>query len=335
MKKHTLALMKKAFVALALSSVSCVDRLETVPEFSSVDSNQIVVDGFISDQPGPYFVRIFKPSSIVDVLEFREDVNAKQVTIFDDQGNEEVLDGERGFYFSSPNGIRGVVGRKYNLRIELFDGRVFTSVPDELQPPGTIDSIMVKFETNKPLSGPTEYSYRVSINSTTPANSFFRWKYTGVFFIQTLQGGCWSRIFEERPNVSDGEFVQDGQFKSVEVGIVPVNETTFFKKFMIQIDQMSLNQASFTFWKTARDQFDARQSLFQPGIGALPSNIFEEVTKEPAMGLFYATAITTKQIFLTKNDVPVLIPPFTAQIEAPCVNVFRNATEIKPPGWVD
>lgn len=217
----------------------------------------------------------------------------------------------------------------------MFDGRIFISTPDELQPPGKINNIEVKFESNKPLSGPTEYSYRVFINATTGSNSYFRWRYTGIFYVETSQGGCWSRIFEEKPKVSDGELVQGGQFKLVEVGAVPVNENTFYNKFMVQVDQMSLNRSSFDYWKIIRDQFDAKKSLFQPSIGALPTNIFEENTNEPALGLFYATAITTERIFLTKDDVPVLLPPYTLQVDAPCVRVFRNATTIRPPGWMD
>ncbi len=314
---------------------SCVDRLETDTLFSKPDDNQIVVDGFISDQPGPYVVKIFKPSVVTDNLQLQEGLTVKKVTIFDDQGNEEALEGDRGLYSTRPDGIRGVVGRKYSVRIELLDGRIFTSVADELQPPGEIDSIMVKFETHKPLSGPTEYSFRVFVDATTGPNTFVRWRYTGVFFIKTGQGECWAKFFEQRPNVSDGEFVQGDQFKSVEVGQVPVNELTFFQKFMVEVDQMSLNRASFDFFKTVRDQFDAKQSLFQPAIGALPSSIFEETTGEPALGLFYATAITTKRIFLTRSDVPVLLPVFDTGVDVDCVRAFRNAVADKPPGWMD
>lgn len=253
---------------------SCVNPLD-IEESSFNADKQIVIDGYISDQPGPYIVRVFRPSAIDDVLNSRERVNAKQVSIFDDSGNREILAGERGFYYTNPNGIRGVVGRKYWLEVELLDGRIFRSMPDELQPSGSIDNVYVEFDTNKPLQGPTEYLFRVYIDATTGPNSLIRWRDTGIYYIETLQGGCWPHVYEPGPQVSDGQFVQGGKFKAVLVGSVPVNQYTFYSKFMVRVEQMSLTKSAFDFWKIAADQFDAKESLFQPAIGSLPATIFE------------------------------------------------------------
>ena len=321
-------------ISLIVTS-SCVDRLDMEDKKLEENNSQIVIDGYISDQPGPYFVRVFKPSAVDDVLNSRDVINAKQVTIFDDQGNKEILAGERGRYYTDPGGIRGVVGNKYWVEVELLDGRIFKSTPDEIVPSGTVDSVYVEFESNKPLRGPTEYYFNVFLDATTGLNSFVRWKYTGIYYITTQLGGCWSWRYEKGPQVSDGQVVQDGKFKSVPVGTVRIDEYTFYSKFMVRIEQMSLSREAFDFWKTAADQFNSKESLFQPGFGSLPTNIYEVTTNEPALGLFYATSISKKNIFLTKDDVPVPVPPYTLQIDAPCVNIFAPASAFRPLDWVE
>jgi len=310
-----------------------VDRLDVEANTFDQDNSQIVIDGYISDQPGPYYVKISRPSAADDVLEARANVNAKQVTIFDGEGNNEILQGDRGFYYSDPLGMRGVVGRKYWLEVELFDGRLFKSIPEEIQPSGTIDSVYVEFDSYKPLKGPTVYFFRVFIDATAGPNPYFRWRDTGVYYITTQQGGCWPSIYEPGPQVSDGQFVQGGKFKSVLVSLIPVNEYTFYSKFMVRVEQMSLSKTAFDFWKVVADQLNSKESLFQPGFGSLSTNVYEVNTNEPAMGIFFATSISRKNLFLTKDNVPVKVPPYTLEINAPCINVFRHATAFRPADW--
>lgn len=322
-----------SFTILMLVNNSCVDRLDIEANTFDKSSSQIVIDGYISDQPGPYYVKIFKPSAVDDVLNAREGLQAKQVLIFDDAGNQERLEGERGLYYTNPLGMQGVVGRKYWLEVELLDGRLFKSRPEEIQPSGTIDSIYVEFDSYKPLRGPTQYFFRVFIDATAGLNSYIRWRDTGIFYIETLQGGCYPSIYEQGAQVSDGQFVQGGKFKSILVGAVYINQYTFYSKYMVRVEQMSLNKEAFDFWKIAADQFNSKESLFQPSFGSLPKNIYEVNTNEPALGFFYAASIVRKNIFLTRDDVPVPVPPYTLEINAPCVNVFSNATPIKPFDW--
>src|SRR4051812_22605403 len=71
----------------------------------------IVVEGMITDQPGPYNVDLSYSNNINEALSFVNKVRQASVVLFDDQGNSEVLrEVAPGNYQTSANGIKGIVG---------------------------------------------------------------------------------------------------------------------------------------------------------------------------------------------------------------------------------
>ena len=70
--------------------ISCIDRINI--EVPDSYSSQLVVDGVITDEPGPYTVTLTKATRIEKFLQFhREYVTEAKVTIADNEGNAEVL----------------------------------------------------------------------------------------------------------------------------------------------------------------------------------------------------------------------------------------------------
>ena len=59
-----------------------------------------------------------------------------------------------------------------------------------------------------------------------------------------------------------------------------------------------------------QSQKEAVGSLFQPITGVIPTNIFEINNAQGAEGIFYASAISKKQIYLDKNTnfVQLIVP---------------------------
>src|SRR5690349_3594891 len=113
-----------AFVSVILL-MSCVDRID----FETTDDEYpVVVTGFISDQPGPYEVHVSRSFDVQARSTTPKSISAKKVTIFDDTGYAEVLqERDLGVYTTNVNGIRGKVGRKYSVRVELLDGKIYES----------------------------------------------------------------------------------------------------------------------------------------------------------------------------------------------------------------
>jgi Domain of unknown function (DUF4249) len=178
--------MKKALLLFTMALIwgSCIDRID----FSSPDiTSQLVVDGMITDEPGPYTIKLSRTQEPYDITSIKK-VSAKTVSIFDNIGNTEVLKEIRlGEYQTNPNGIRGVVGREYSVRIETFDNKIYESIPEKINPAGSIENFYYTFEQFQPESGPTKYQFKffIDANGNNEGDNLFRWKLSAVYLVET------------------------------------------------------------------------------------------------------------------------------------------------------
>ena len=162
----------------------CVDRIDfDIPGNVSLN---LVVNGLVSNQPGPYKIELSSGFDLDSRLR-RQAINAKLVALYDNVGTYEVLtQGNTGLYFTDANGIRGETGRVYTLHIELFDGRVYESIPDTLFDGGSLDSVYSNFRQTT-LTDSATYGFDILFNATTTSkdNFFIQWKFTGTFKVIT------------------------------------------------------------------------------------------------------------------------------------------------------
>lgn len=333
-----------AFLFLILLLLdACVDRI--VFDVDTPSTFSIVVDGHISDEPGPYVIKISKAFDIESKLSIKTPITVKKLTLSDDEGTSEMLAEVRdGEYQTSVNGIRGVIGRKYSIEIELLDGRVYQSTPDPLLPSGAVESVSYKYKEEKNPTGPSKYGFDVSFNSTSGGldNYYFLWRFVGTFQVETnpelntepcgesrcpkplpcsayaLVNGeltevrpcecctCWTSIFNTEPVISNNQIISDGQFSNVIAGYVPIDRWVFMHKVHAEVQQMSLSPQAFKFWKAVKAQKQANGSLFQPVAGKIPSNFFQVSGQKGGgvEGIFFATSIAKGSVFITRDDVP-------------------------------
>jgi Domain of unknown function (DUF4249) len=359
--------MKKSiilFVAIILFD-SCVDRISIeVPAGGDI----LVVDGLITNEPGPYTVEITRAAKLDTDLNFRKFVTAKSVAIFDNLGNSEVLtEVEQGIYKTRPNGIRGVVGREYHVRIETRDGKIFESVPEKIKPVGKIDTVYYETVSFQPIDAPTTHGFDIYMDAKglPDSDNQLRWKFSATYLVKTfpelhtvligenmvpdplpcssfrLSNGsvlpvpgkpcdcctCWVTQNEDKPHVSDNQFVSNGNFKRIKLGYVPFSNLYFYDKVMIEVRQLSLSRTAFDFWKNIQAQKEGSGSLFQPPSGVVRTNIFEKNGAEQAQGLFYAAGASKKVIFIT---IPGTAAP--APINNSCL-LYKYSTTQQPTDW--
>lgn len=182
-------------------TLSCVDRIAF--DVKQPDEFPLTISGHITNLRGPYTVKIIRAYDIDSRDDLRTPVSVNRVTILDDQGNsEDLTEDQIGMYHTDPDGMRGVVGRVYRLRVELRNGEVVESTPDTLLAPGKLDTTYYRFEKTN-FVGPSEYAFKVLFSGTNAESNanFFQWRFIGTFKVNTVP--------EEDPNHIDGCYAPD------------------------------------------------------------------------------------------------------------------------------
>src|SRR5258706_3126687 len=183
-------------VLLILLTSACVDTLSVA--INKEISLGVSIDGFISDQPGPYEIRINSIFDIESKESRKTPVSVRNLTISDDKGNSEALkEIDAGIYQTNPSGIKGEAGGVYKMRVELFDGRIYESLPDTILASGSLDSLYLVFKEGHDGLGVKQYYFDLLFDASYDEriNNHFLWSFQGTFQSEThpewyTGGGC-------------------------------------------------------------------------------------------------------------------------------------------------
>lgn len=145
---------------------------------------------------------------------------------------------------------------------------------------------------------------------------------------------CWATRYEEVPQLSDQFKVQNNHYQNILVGEVPITNNIFHRKVLVEIEQMTVSEVAFNFYRAIRSQKLGAADLFQPQIGQLTGNIRALDPNDQVLGLFHAGAVDSKFIYLYREDVPYNITPITFRT-LPCYDAYLNATAEKPIRWIN
>jgi len=128
-----------------INVTSCLD--EYWPDLGTKYDELLVVDGLLSNQPGPYTVKLSMSSSIERAV-YRP-LSNYEVIISDDIGNTELLaETENGTYQTFQDGIQGVIGRSYKLTINSPKNERYETEFEILKKPIEIDNVYTEVDYN-------------------------------------------------------------------------------------------------------------------------------------------------------------------------------------------
>ncbi len=350
---------------------SCIDPLAVkVP----VNENTLVVDGLITDQQGPYQVKLFYSSKLdtISIMKPRFETGA-QVWVSDDTGfQESLLEVAPGIYQTQT--MQGAVGKSYSLRILTKKNVEYVSDASLLTPAGTIDRIYVEYDPQGILLKGTTWSESFSVNvdsrAPTEGSNLLRWRWTGTYKSKTfpelrkmyLKNGpvpdpepcsgyvrngagiskvhdctcciCWATENSAAAHVSDNRFTADRQYPGVVLAKLPITGYRFYEKYYIEVQQLSVSEAEYEFWKLAEAQQRSAGSLFQPNSVRVRGNV--KCVSDPTqqvLGVFGVSGVTTQSLFIDRSDVPLPIPPLDT-IPSNCMEgLLGGGTVIKPDFW--
>lgn len=344
---------------------------------SSSFIERLIVDGEITDQPGPYKVKLSFSKNVLDTEgEIIPEVGAS-VWIEDNEGTEELLtalDGEDGTYVTEQ--MQGMVGKSYRVKIVTQSGGKYESSWERIEPAGVIEDFYYEFEED--MITPDEgkiydyvdgFNFFINASSNTESNGLLRWRCTGIYKILSapqsntkfvgraelpdplpcsgyiVVGGrltqvdectcciCWGYDYGTAVNVSDNANVSSNHFKDVLVGQVLITRPRFYERYYVEVEQLSVSENVYAFWKLLGDQQKATGSLFQSNSVRIKGNVISTTdSEEEVLGVFSASSIVKKSFYIDEGTIPYTV----AEMEiAPqdCRKSVTNGTTTKPDFW--
>jgi hypothetical protein len=351
MKRSTnLNWLKRFLFALFIISVinSCIDPISI-----RIDGGDgvLVVDGLITDQTGPYVVKLsrsisYNTDETVKVYSVPER-NAK-ITISDNHGNTELLiETLPGIYQTTQS--MGVIGDLYTLSIETVNGQRYKSLEEELLPVPEVAKleseflITEKLITNsngdaKPLRTESFAIYAIVNDPPTFGNNY-RWQVDGIFEFFSLTDNpdikqCWAPLtrLESKLEIASDVAFNGNSFKQ-QIAITNYDRPT---DLLVKVKQQSLTNQAYSFWEALRSQQINTGSIFDPPPTPVSGNVKNiNDDSEVVLGYFGASAIAYKNLLIDRLKDSGFSDPVRGVAIKPgdCRFHEPDATNIKPDGF--
>lgn len=341
--------------------LGCVNKVDLSITSTSFP---IIVDGWITNQPGPDTVRLSRGYPADGGYYAPQPVDGAIITITDDTGKvDSLVRIERGTYITQF--LNGTVGRFYQLKVLIKDpikGPTFAiSTRQQLVDAGSVDSIYYEFTTRiNSRTGLSENGFNVFIDSSLNPSSSRRmkWSFFGTYTVTTNPAAflipsncgdppcpliplpcsddclccvCWYTTFEKSPIISTPSILGGSQLDYVFMQFIPINDQTFFDQYRVEIRQMELSKDVFEFYEAIKNQEVNGNSVFQPPFFKIDGNMSVDSGPEKIIGSFAASTVAKRHIYIPRNAVPYKLS--NEILPGDCRGVAANATLTMPSYW--
>ena len=328
-------MMNRSIMLLTMAGVLCTcQEYYTDPDITA-GSEYIVIEGTITNEPGPYRIRISRTwpyNRSADQVQDTVQVSGAVVVISDNTGMADTcLESWPGWYYTT--GIRGETGKSYLLDILMPDGTAYRSESCTMADPAGFDSIYAEQGRRTVLNpyGTGSYFEKIQdglylyVDARAPATEYYfkidtrvvkeilhmEWSIvpSGDSYMQLIKVYCWeiSTLHNDKDLVSSltgstelirkqpAGFVTPEKVKAGQNYLIGVFATTTIS---------ALPKRIFEIFTQLDRQSDPSNSLFDPIPTRIETNI--ACTNDPGrlvLGYFSAAAISRKmRFFRLKTD---------------------------------
>lgn len=264
-------------LALVFFFSSCEDVIELDIDQGPV---RLVVDGMITDEAGPYSVRLTNTNSFTDESSVPV-VQDALVIIKSSMGEFDTLSyTENGIYQS--NFIQGGYGINYQLYIQTTDGNEYETFPEEIRPMGDLDSLALLF--NYQIGGGggflPEGLFPVINYVELPGIDYVRWK---TYRNDTLQNTPGDLSIESDEGFADDTIVVEQR---------PISFIVFDEDDKVTIERVSLTKTAYEFWLSVANQTTGSGSPFDTPPAPIKGNVYNiNDSKDLVLGYFGASSV--------------------------------------------
>jgi hypothetical protein len=354
------------FCLMILLVDGCLDRFE-VPKIES--ESVILIDGMITDRPGPYEVRLTYARNISQQLDIVDKARHATITLIDNGTASEILNEVSPGVYQTKT-AQGIVGHEYTIRVALVNGSVYESLPEILLPVGKMQRVWYEFDEEvrasvRPIPPSSGLNVYVDAVVLPEQAGLVRWRTTGTWenltfplertirsvdprtgqvsdmpdppkcsgfgFFSCTCCHCWMTNYDPEPVLSDPLFHQQ-EVKRQFVSFVPADPNVFYNKFHLKIEQMSVSQRVYDFWADVKTQKHTASDLFQTPAAKVTGNIKLISGTTRVLGYFAASSLRDTSFFITRDAIPFNIP-YLRVVKESCLEGNPFATNVKPAFW--
>lgn len=312
---------KCSFLLFLVMVTSCID--EYWPDLDKYE-NLLVVDGALTDKPGPYTVRLSTTSKI-NSPQYNA-LTGCSVILQDDAGNaEQLTETEPGTYVTSADGIHGVVGRQYKIQIVTPGGKTYSCPFQQLLAPVGIDSVYTEVSYHETadlghdLAGLQFYvdTYRSEHDS-----SYYLWQleetyeFNSDFYLNYLWYGefipfndpdtfytCWSTQHVDELFIASTFNLTEPVLKKFPLHYVDTETRRLQVKYSLLVHQFTISAEAYSYYDQVRYLMVAEGSLYEKQPYQVTGNIKnQDDQKEPVLGYFLVAGLDEKRIFIQRPD---------------------------------
>lgn len=335
--------------------LSCISPLDLKIE---EEDKLLVVEGYITTLPGPYFIRLTTSAKYGSVFEGQiKPEPGADIWIRDELGNiTDLIDTDFGNYETPPN-FRGEVGKTYTLNIRTARGEEYASLPETILPVPQVDSLYYTFK-ELPTTDEVEYNAGVEVFSVwqdpPDESNFYLWRNSGTYNVETFPEnyqtpggenppmaapkGCCRVCWVNERNADYGiniynDINTNGSVNSQLAAFIEDDGKRFMSKYRISIQQFSLSKEAYQFLNLLRSQKSINGDIFDPPPATIRGNIINlEDPNSNVIGYFYASDVSEITEFIDRDDLPGI--GSRQRIDDDC-RVLRGASTLRPPDWID
>jgi hypothetical protein len=319
---------------------SCIELIS--PETSTAP-RALVVEGSVSDEVGPYTVKLTR-SNPIGTYSPTPEVGAT-VSVRVEHGAEYLFaEDSPGVYLSNPANFTGTAGARYTLQIVTADGRKYESDAIELKKVPTIDSVYFEASTRlADVTGDTITGVEILLDThdSSNATTYYRWEWEEVWEIKVPYPNNYDwvvwpvliptaeRFGYEVPNNRHVERCynstrSNGLLFSSSLGLaqdrISKYELTYVSTegyklnslYSIQVKQYALDEKEYHYWSELKKLSESLGTLFDPQPYDLRGNMHSlDDPAEAVLGYFSASTISTKRLYINRSELADVKFPYS------------------------
>lgn len=312
------------FVILMILSTSCVE--EYWPDMGNKYDRLLVVDGMITNNPGPYTIKLSLSTTVDNPI--YKPLSGYEIEILDNEGSVEVLSETlTGVYQTSPDGIQGVVGRSYKIQITSPEGKVYESDYVEMIKPVFADTVTAEVEYQQDLELDHDlvgFQFYLNSHEAETDSCYFMWrlietyKYNANYRIKYVFDGtmrqmtdsdslftCWKTDTLDKIFTFNTLNLTEPRITNLPLHYVSTETKRLSIKYSVLVRQFTIDRNAYDFWNKLKEQNSDQGSLYTSQPYQIRGNIYNpEDRDEPVLGYFMVAGISEKRFFYNKpNEV--------------------------------